>query len=51
VLSDPQNEIRACIAYYQARGWDWTSAVGFIAMKALGVLPQDVLKLARKAKP
>jgi hypothetical protein len=54
VLS-PRDDIKACIAYYEERGLDWLSAVGFIAAQALGVLPQDVMnryhQRRRKAKP
>jgi hypothetical protein len=35
-------DIKAIIAFYEARGWDWSSVVCFIAMRAEGLWPTPI---------
>lgn len=30
-----RKEVKRCIRFYERRGWDWTSAVGFITFRHL----------------
>lgn len=37
--ADAMNEIRACIAFYDKRGWDWTEVVAYLASTSCGAWP------------
>lgn len=44
------DEIRAAIAYYDTRGWDWTDVVAFLSAKAVGMwpLPKHLMIVRRR---
>lgn len=35
----PHEEIKAAIAFYEARGWDWLPVVAFLSARATGMWP------------
>ncbi len=47
-MTQTQRDIRAAMAFYDQRGWDWTSVVGYLAAGELGCLPMEVLRRYHK---
>lgn len=38
-MSDPREDIKAAIEFYEARGWDWLMVVSYLSAKATGHWP------------
>lgn len=38
-VSDPREDIKAAIEFYEARGWDWLMVVSYLSAKATGHWP------------
>mgnify|MGYP003433711759 CR=1 FL=1 len=37
-----EKDIKKLIAYYEAKGWDWTKAVCFLSMRENGLWPPPI---------
>jgi hypothetical protein len=43
-MTETQAEIKAAIAFYEKRGWDWLSVVAFMSSRAVGTWPPHYVK-------
>lgn len=44
------DEIKALIAFYEARGWDWLMAVAFLSARAVGIWPPPAARTTTRRR-